>query len=239
MPAVLLIMGAAAHLGWVLEFILPTASSPLQVLPGDLYAVAEPHRHVFRGVTWLAGAVFVVATPPLLRISPVHWRGRLTAIAVCVLGVLLLVHATYPPDHPVTGILHHAPQDGTAAHHTHRVTSVLLVLHYMVSSGILLLWWRGTWRMLALAVFLFELLTGFAIGVCAFIGSGELIGLPARMQLVGVTAMLGIGATYVLKIGRSKSERENQGRRRSSAETVRTENEGHEASPMSLPSKNW
>lgn len=219
---ILLLIGTVAHLGWVVENFLPTELSPLHALPGDLHAAGQPYREVFRAADWLAGAAFVLAGPPLLRIAPVHWQGRLTVVTVCLFGVLLLVHATYPPD-CVLPESRPCPQDhhAFAAQHIHDVTSLLLMLNYMVSPGVLALWWRGVWRAVALAVFAVEVLAVLTIGVLVLAGSEQFVGLAARVQLLGATVVLGIGIVYLIRVGRGNFDR--QERRRGHRQTLPAE----------------
>src|SRR5690606_32857408 len=69
LTAALMIVGAVAHSGFLLEFFLDTALSPWHTLPAYLAVGDQPYRDVFRTVDWIAGCAFVLMCPPLLRIA--------------------------------------------------------------------------------------------------------------------------------------------------------------------------
>ncbi|EHR49332.1 hypothetical protein SacmaDRAFT_1040 [Saccharomonospora marina XMU15] len=204
----LLSVGTAAHLGWVLEYFLDTGLSPLHSFPGELSADGQPHREVFRMAEWVAGAAFLLAVPPLLRVAPVHWQGRLTVAVVCVFGLLLLLHATFPPDcAPSVSQLCRDRDDVSASHRIHHATSVLLTMQYVVGPATLVLWWRGGWQAIPVLVLAVELLAWAAMVALGLLGSWRFVGLAARAQLAALTVLLCAGMAYLLTIGRDVRDR--------------------------------
>src|SRR5699024_4587156 len=131
---------------------------------------------------WVSGGAFILASPPLLRIIPVHWQGRLTVAAVFLFGILLIVNVTNAPDHVLLGdSVRSSARSASVAHSIHRVTSLLLMLHYIGGPVILALWWHGVWRRAAVTISLVEALAGCAIAVLFLVDSREFIGLMARV----------------------------------------------------------
>lgn len=204
----LLAVGTAAHLGWVLEYFLDTGLSPLHSFPGELSADGQPHREVFRMAEWVAGAAFLLAVPPMLRVAPVHWQGRLTVAVVCLFGLLLLLHATFPPDcAPSVSQVCRNRENVSTSHRIHHVTSVLLAAQYVMGPLVLVLWWRGGWQVVPVLVLAVELLAWVALVVLSLLGSWSFVGLAARAQLAALTVLLCAGIAYLLTIGRDLRDR--------------------------------
>lgn len=204
----LLAVGTAAHLGWVLEYFLDTGLSPLHSFPGELSADGQPHREVFRMAEWIAGAAFLLAGPPMLRVAPVHWQGRLTVAVVCLFGMLLLLHATFPPDcAPSVSEACRRRENVSTSHRIHHLTSVLLAVQYVIGPAVLVLWWRGGWRTIPVLVLVVELLAWAAMVAIGLLGTWRFVGLPARAQLSALTVLLCAGMAYLLTIDRDVRDR--------------------------------
>ncbi|WP_329071971.1 hypothetical protein [Amycolatopsis sp. NBC_01480] len=170
---VLFIVGLAAYSAWLLEFVVPTGLSSLQSPAEDLLG-ADPVFRVARGV---AGLAFVLSGPPLMRLAPVHWTGRLSAIAVCLFGFLMLADAAWP---------------GT------RLIDVAANLVFVAGALSLVLWWPPRWREWAVGGLALVLVTWALVFVAGLLGPGHLEGLFTRAQLVVRTVLLAVGVTYVL-----------------------------------------
>lgn len=199
----LLLIGATAHLGWLLEIVVPTAVSPLHHPPGDLGAAGQPYGAVFRTVELLGGAAFVLAAPPLLRLAPVHWQGRLTVTAVCVAGILLLVHATFPPDCVAAAGRGCVPSGGVSvAHRLHDAASALLSLVYVAGPLTLALWWHGVWRAVVSIVVIVNALATLTVVSSELLGSGQFVGLAVRVQMLAATVVVGTGIAFLANVGR-------------------------------------
>ncbi|MEU6646547.1 DUF998 domain-containing protein [Saccharomonospora sp. NPDC046836] len=200
----LVAVGIAGHLGWVLEFFVDTGLSPLHAATNDLTARGQPHRDLFRTFEIVAGVAFLLAGPPLLRLAPVHWKARTTVVVVCVFGVLLLARAVFTLDCAASVSDICRQRTGVSkAHHVNFAASVLLSLLYVLGPLSLLLWWEGPWRVIPLAVVVLETLAWLAVVVLTSLGPRHFVGLAGRVQLLGVTVLLGVGAVYLLTTGRS------------------------------------
>ncbi|WP_239153926.1 hypothetical protein [Amycolatopsis sp. FDAARGOS 1241] len=106
---------------WLLEFVLPTGISPVQQ-PAEQLLSAQPVFHVALGVSGLA---FTLASPPLLRLPPVHCMARMTASSLCAFGIALLGDVARP---------------GTTA------LPLLANSAALVGALSLVLWWPPGWR---------------------------------------------------------------------------------------------
>ncbi|WP_298176384.1 hypothetical protein [Saccharomonospora sp.] len=197
LTAVLMLLGAVAHLGFLAEFLLDTALSPWRVLPAYLLAEHQPYRDVFRVADWVAGGAFVVVSPPLLRIAPVHWLSRLTVAVLFASGVFLLLRAAFPPECvPTPSGLCDSPVERTVQ------GSVLLpAVQYLVSPAIVAAWWHGRWRTAVWTLFVIQLATWAVVIVLGWFALGWFVGLAVRVQIVTGSALLAVGAAYVLGKG--------------------------------------
>jgi hypothetical protein len=170
---VLFIIGLLAYSAWLLEFVVPTGLSPLDRPAEDLLG-ANPVFRIARGV---AGLAFVLSGPPLMRLAPVHWTGRLSAISVCLFGFLMLADAAQP---------------GTA------VVDVAANLMFVTGALSLVLWWPPRWREWAVGGLALLLVTWALVFVAGILGPGHLEGLFTRVQLVVRTVLLAVGVMYVV-----------------------------------------
>jgi hypothetical protein len=168
----LFIVGLVAYSAWLLEFVVPTGLSPLDRPAEDLLGA----NLVFRIARGVAGLAFVLSGPPLMRLAPVHWTGRLSAISVCLFGFLLLADAVQP---------------GTA------VVEVVTNLVFAVGALSLVLWWPPRWRRWAVGGLVLVLVTSALVLVAGSLGPGHLEGLFTRAQLVVRTVLLAVGVTYL------------------------------------------
>ncbi|PXY32537.1 DUF998 domain-containing protein [Prauserella muralis] len=210
----LLVAGVLAHLAWLLEYVLDTGLSPLHAAPAALGAQGVPHGTLFRTAEIVAGAAFVLASPPLLRLAPVHRNARVTVATVCVFGVLLILHGAIPPDCPG------AAGAACAATRAHHAVSLALNVVYLAGPGGLLVWWTGGWRFAAAVVLAVEVLAWAAIVLLTAFG-GEFVGVAMRVQLGGAAAILVTGIAYLVTVGREGGPRwEDAGQ--STPEHVRT-----------------
>jgi hypothetical protein len=171
-------LGVVAYSAWLLEFLLPTGSSPLHGPVWELMAAGHPYREVFRGTNVAAGVAFLLAGPPLARLTPVHWTARLTAAAVAALGLIVTLGAAYPmnPD-----------------------LDLLTNLVFVLGGGSLLLWWPPGWRTVAAAALAVLVLAWLATLMLGSLGPGHFVGLASRIQMVVRVAPLGAGAAYLLR----------------------------------------
>lgn len=117
----LLGIGVVTYSAWLLEFVLPTGISPVQQ-PAEQLLSAQPVFHVALGVSGLA---FTLASPPLLRLPPVHCMARMTASSLCAFGIALLGDVARP---------------GTTA------LPLLANSAALVGALSLVLWWPPGWR---------------------------------------------------------------------------------------------
>lgn len=197
---VLLAAAIAAHLGWTFEFLLPTGVSPLHTPVGELSASGQSYRTVFRVANLIAGTLFVLAAPPLFRLAPVHWQGRLTVAAVFFAGLWLLAQGAFTLDCAASA---GAPcAEPTFGHVVHRVTAVLLNLTYLLGAVSLVLWWQGAWRVIAAVGLAFETLAWGTSLVLRALGPAHYAGLAQRLELLVVTTLIATGAIYLLTAGR-------------------------------------
>lgn len=201
LTAALMIVGAVAHSGFLLEFFLDTALSPWHTLPAYLAVGDQPYRDVFRTVDWTAGCAFVLMCPPLLRIAPVHWLGRLTVVVIFATGVILLLRTALPLECvPVAA----GPCDAPAGHFLH--SSVLLpAVQYILGPVIVAAWWHGWWRVTVCGLLAVQLVTWTVVIVLGWLDLGWFTGLAVRVQLVACSTLLMVGAVYVLSMGTSRS----------------------------------
>lgn len=198
----LLALGVLGYLGWMLEFFLDTGLSPVHATPDELGA-AGPYGAVFRTAELIAGAAFVLASPPLLRLAPVHRHARLTVATVFLFGALLLLHGAFPLDCP--GLLSGrcaAPADPSAAHQIHLAVSILLSVVYLAGPGGLLLWWEGGWRVLAGVILAVEFVAWLVIILLNSFAPRPFAGIPSRIQLGAAAVLLSVGIGYLLTAGR-------------------------------------
>ncbi|GAA4549570.1 hypothetical protein GCM10023192_71980 [Amycolatopsis samaneae] len=164
-----------AYCSWPLEFLVTTGVSPLHDPVGDLLT-GHP---LFRGAQVVAGSAFLLAGPPLVRLAPVHWTGRLTAGSVSLFGALVFAYALYP---------------GSVA------ISLLTNITFVVGSCSLVLWWPPGWRESAIIGLVLVVLTWLAVLVAGSLGPEHFAGLATRAQHVVRAAQLVLGALYVLRV---------------------------------------
>ncbi|WP_019809193.1 DUF998 domain-containing protein [Saccharomonospora halophila] len=205
----LLGVGTAAHLGWLAELVLDTGLSPLHDLPVGLSAEGRPYRTLFRLAEAIAGVAFMLSTPPLLRLAPVHPQGRLTVAAVFSFGALMLVRAGYPPDCvPALSEVCAPRGDLSLAHRVNVVASALLAVQYVVGPAVLALWWHGGWGLVARCVVGIESAAGVALATGVVTGISRFAGVAARVQLVAMSVLLCAGMAYLVAVGRRVHGRE-------------------------------
>lgn len=207
--ALLLGVGIAAHLGWLAELVLDTRLSPLHDLPVGLSANGQPHRTLFRIAEATGGVAFILVTPPLLRLAPVHWQGRLTAATVFSFGALMLVRAGFPPDcAPTLSEACLTRGDLSLDHRVNVVASVVLTVQYVVGPAVLALWWHGGWGLVARGVVVVESAAAVALATGVVTGVSRFAGLAARVQLVAMSVLLCAGTVYLIAVGRRVRGRE-------------------------------
>jgi hypothetical protein len=171
-------LGIVAYSAWLLEFFLPTGLSPLHTPVRELMRAGRPYRDVFRIAGVVSGSAFLLAGPPLVRLAPVHWTARLTAAAVSVFGVLLLVDAAYP----VNGVV-----------------ELLLNVSFVAGSGSLVLWWPPGWRSIAFYALVTVLVTWLCLFVLSELGPGHFAGVVSRLQALSRAVILAIGTAYLFR----------------------------------------
>jgi hypothetical protein len=174
----LVTLGVTAYSAWLLEFLLPTGLSPVQVPVRELTAVGRPYRQVFLIAQVIAGAALLLAGPPLVRLAPVHWPARLTASAVALFGIVLLADAAYPMNTSL---------------------SLLTDMSFLLGSASLVLWWPPGWRALAVVGLILVLLTWLGTVVLTALGPEHYVGLVSRAQLLVRAFLLGAGTAYLLR----------------------------------------
>jgi hypothetical protein len=170
---VLVGLGVVVYSAWLLEFLLPTGVSPSQQPAGDLLLAAP----LFRITVGVAGFAFVLAGPPLMRLAPVHWTGRLTASSVAFLGLVLIADSLVP---------------GTS------VVELLTNLAFVSGSVSLALWWPPGWREWAVAGCALVLITWALVFVASQLGPGHYAGVFSRVQLAVRAVLLIVGIAYVV-----------------------------------------
>ncbi|WP_199433838.1 DUF998 domain-containing protein [Qaidamihabitans albus] len=193
----LLATGTLALLGWLVQFGLDTGLSPLHAPPGELGAAGRPHGVVFRAAELVAGLALILASPPLLRLAPVHRQARLTVGVVFAVGLLLVLRAAFPLDCAASA--GEVCADPSAGHRVHEAASTLLNLAYIVGALSLMLWWPRGWRTLAAVAFAIEVLAWLAV---VLLEPGHFAGIVGRVQLVTLLAVICAGAAYLLTAGR-------------------------------------
>ncbi|QYN25326.1 hypothetical protein [Amycolatopsis sp. DSM 110486] len=166
-------LGVVVYSAWLLEFFLPTGVSPAQQTVEELLRAVP----LFRITTGVAGFAFVLACPPLLRLVPVHWTGRVAAITLALFGLVLIVDALVP---------------GTIA------AQLLENLAFVGGSFSLVFWWPPPWREWALAGFALVLLTWALVLVASLLGPGHLAGVFSRVQLGVRAVLMGSGVAYIV-----------------------------------------
>ncbi|QRP44957.1 hypothetical protein [Amycolatopsis sp. FDAARGOS 1241] len=174
LTAVVLVgLGVVVYSAWLLEFFVPTGVSPTEQPAEDLL----PASPLFRTTSGFSGLAFLLAGPPLMRLAPVHWTGRLTASSVSFFGAVLVADAFVP---------------GTTA------VGLLANLAFVAGSLSLVLWWPPGWREWAVAGFALVLLTWALVLAASLLGPGHLEGVFTRVQLVVRAAFLIVGIAYVV-----------------------------------------
>ncbi|OQO90326.1 hypothetical protein B1813_18070 [Saccharomonospora piscinae] len=195
LTAALLLVGAVAHLGFLAQLVVDTALSPWHTLPSQLAAVGQPSGVVFRVADGIAGGAFVLASPPLLRLAPVHWLGRLTVGLVFAFGVILLLRAAVPTECvPAPPGLCGEPTGLS------RTVGLSVGLQYLVGPAVVTAWWHSRWRIAAGSVLLVQF-TALTVVASAGMTDGQFLGLAVRVQAVGASVLFVLGAAYVLTMG--------------------------------------
>ncbi len=196
LTAVLLIVGAVSHAGFLAEAFLDTELSPWHTVPARLASAGQPYREVFRYADGVAGAAFVLAGPSLFRIAPVHWPGRLTVVVLFGYGLVLLLRAAFPP--PCI------PEGAGLCATTGHVGDLLVLsagVQYVAGPLIVGAWWRGRWRVVTRALFVLQFALWTALVAAGWLLDGRFVGLAARLQTLGASVLFGVGAVYILRMG--------------------------------------
>lgn len=167
-------IGVLAYSAWLLEFVLPTGVSALHD-PAGLLLTRQP---VFRIAHVTAGVAFLLGGPPMIRLAPVHWTGRLSAGAISLFGLIVLADNAFP---------------GTA------VIEVLINLAFVAGCLGVVLWWPPGWREFVAVGLGLILLTWLGTVVLGQLGPGHFLGLVTRLQLIVRAALLAAGVAYVLR----------------------------------------
>ncbi|WP_326568569.1 hypothetical protein VSH64_43575 [Amycolatopsis rhabdoformis] len=166
-------LGVVVYSAWLLEFLLPTGVSPVQQSVEALL----PASPLFRVTTGIAGLAFALACPPLLRLVPVHWTGRVAAITLAFFGLVLIADALVP---------------GTSA------AQILENLAFVGGSFSLVFWWPPPWREWAVAGFALVLITWALVLIASLLGPGHLVGVFSRVQVGVRAALMGSGVAYIV-----------------------------------------
>jgi hypothetical protein len=162
----------------LLEFLLPTGLSPMHASVHELIGVGNPYQDVFRVAEAVSAVAFLLAGPPLARLAPVHCTARLSAAAVSLFGLVLLVDAVHPMD---------------------AVIELLTNLTFVLGTGSLVLWWPPGWRSMAIAGLVLVLLTWLGMLVLPLLAPGLFTGLCSRVQVVSRAFVLVVGAAYLFR----------------------------------------
>lgn len=201
----LLLVGTVAHLGWALGFVLDTGLSPLRATTSELAADGQPYQGTFCALVAVAGAAFVLAGPPLLRVGPVNWQARCTIVILIIYGVILLLLAIFPLDCAMSVAVCLEPSGG---HRLHEFLTTVTGLMYVLGAASLFTWWRGYWRVVAGVAFVVQLLALLTMVGQDFLGVGEYAGLANRVQLAMIAFVLFTGICYLLLVDRAVASRE-------------------------------
>ncbi|MEC3980630.1 hypothetical protein [Amycolatopsis sp. H20-H5] len=173
--AVILVgIGVLAYSAWLLEFVLSTGLSPLHD-PAWRLLTAEP---VFRTAHLVAGIAFLFGGPPMIRLAPVHWTGRLSAGAITVFGAIVLAETAFPGN---------------------VVIEVLTNLAFVAGCVGVVLWWPSRWRTFAAIGLGLVLVTWLGVVVLGQFGPDHFLGLLTRIQLLIRAILLAAGVAYVLR----------------------------------------
>lgn len=167
-----------AYSAWLLEFVMPTGVSPVTEPVEDLLLGDA----LFRVTTGVAGLAFLAAGPPLMRLVPVHWTGRLTAVTVAAYGILLLVDAGAPGS---------------------TLLRLLLNVAFLVGTVSLVLWWPPVWRTWAIGGLALILATWALV----LLGPQPWHGVFTRVQLAARAAEILVGGAYVVRMPLSKARK--------------------------------
>jgi hypothetical protein len=166
--------GVLAYSSWLLEFVVPTGVSAVQDPVEDLFA-GHP---LFRGFLAVAGLAFLLAGPPLIRLNPVQWTGRLSSASVGLFGAVLLVDAAFPRN---------------------AVIGQLVNVVFIVGAMSLVLWWPPGWRRIATAGLVLLVLSWLAVVVVELLGPGHYAGVFTRVQLALRVVLMVVGVAYVVR----------------------------------------
>ena len=159
-------VGVLTYSSWLLEFVLPARAAALHDPVWHLFT-----QQPFRALHGVSGIAFLLAGPPLVRLAPVQWLGRLSPAAVSTFGLLVFLDAAVPGNPAI---------------------SVLLNVVFVVGATSLVLWWPPGWRRLALAGLVLVLVTWLAVLL-----AGDYAGLATRVQLAARAALMAVGGAYV------------------------------------------
>jgi hypothetical protein len=180
----LISLGVLAYSSWLLEFVLPTGLSALDTPVPRLIADGQAFSGVFRVGLVVAGLAFLLSGPPLVRLAPVHWTGRLTAASVAMLGPLMLLTAAFPGS---SGL------------------ALVIDLTFVIGPASLLLWWPPRWRALAAAGLALIILTWAGMLLLESMDVDHFAGVLSRVQMLARAALLASGACYVVRAPGSMS----------------------------------
>ncbi|WP_233574160.1 hypothetical protein [Amycolatopsis panacis] len=175
---VLMGLGVLAYSAWLLEFLVPTGVSPVTQPTADLL-LANP---LFQVTTGIAGLSFAAAGPPLMRLVPVRWTGRLSALTLAGFGLLLVIGTAAPESAPIR---------------------VLMNLVFAVGTVSLVMWWPPGWRAWALGGLTLVLVAGMLVAL----GPAGWRGVFSRAQHVAHTVVILIGGAYVLRTPLAKTRK--------------------------------
>ena len=166
--------GLLAHCVWILEFFIPTGVSPVQD-PVDALLTANP---VFRIAFAISGLAFMLAGPPLVRLSPVQWAGRISAGAICTFGAGTLIAAAFPESSaPVSAVANFV---------------------FIAGAVTLILWWPPGWRAFAAIAVGIVTLVWLATVISCQLGPGHYAGIFTRALLVIRVLMLSVGLAFIV-----------------------------------------
>jgi hypothetical protein len=190
---VLLLFAGIAYSLWILEFVLPTALSPLHSFVSEHYVVSQPYHVLFRAADIIAGLLYLTASIRLTHLLRHDLAGGVVAVGLGIFGLMTVTDAVFVPDCIATAdpVCEHLEFSGEVSWHhlLHLASSVASQIAVIfVALGIEhLASLRGTPGERFLTRLLLAILIISGLGCLTFYEIGW-VGIPQRIQLVTIAA---------------------------------------------------